>query len=71
MARYSLLGYEEGVYTIFVIGQSTTVLYKRISGEWNVYDPFNESWSKTTNQDVLGFLNKIDRTIKLKKLLDK
>lgn len=70
MAKLSLLGYEDGVYKIFVIGQSTIVLYKRIDGEWHLHDNFQEKWIKTTNKDNIAFLNKLDRTLKLKKLLD-
>ena len=71
MAKLSLLGYEDGVYKIFVGGQCTTILYKRIDGVWHLYQEFSETWIKTFNQECISFLNKTDRTIKLKKLLDK
>ena len=71
MANLTFLGYEDGVYKIFVVGQSTTILYKRIDGIWHLYDNIEEEWAKTTNQTNIAFLNKLDRTFKLKKLLDK
>ena len=71
MARYSLLGCEDGVYKIFVGGQCVTLLCKRIDGEWHFYESFDDSWRKIVKPETISFLNKIDRTIKLKKLLDK